>query len=224
MSTSSIASAARGSTSAEAVTIPPAGLEGILHRPELGRGIVLFAHGSGSGRKSPRNNFVAGELRKADLGTLLFDLLTPREAASRENIFDIDLLAHRLVQATEWLAEREDTRRSPIGYFGASTGAAAALVAATQTSVPVAAIVSRGGRPDLAAPVLGRVRASTLLIVGGEDRDVLELNRQALAHLPNTIEKDLVVVPGAGHLFEEPGALDAVVDEARRWFLEHVTP
>jgi dienelactone hydrolase len=185
---------------------------------------VLFAHGSGSGRKSPRNNFVAGELRKAGLGTLLFDLLTPREAASRENVFDIDLLAHRLVQATEWLSQREDARRWPIGYFGASTGAAAALVAATQTSVPVAAIVSRGGRPDLAELALGRVRAPTLLIVGGEDHEVLELNRQALARLPNNIEKDLVVVPGAGHLFEEPGTLDEVVDWARRWFSGHLKP
>jgi putative phosphoribosyl transferase len=200
----------------EAVAIAPLGLEGILTLPAPSHGIVMFAHASGSGRNRPRNQFVARELHKAGLGTLLLDLLTSTEAKDLQNVFDIDMLARRLVLATDWLNEREDTRQLPVGYFGTSTGAAAALVASTVSAKPIDAIVSRGGRPDLAGAALHRVTAPTLLIVGGEDREVLDLNRRALDRLPD--EKEFAVVNGAGHLFEEPGALDAVVDLARRWF------
>ena len=154
------------------------------------------------------------------MATLLFDLLTEEEAADRAKVFDIDLLARRLLLATDWLDERDDTRRLPVGYFGASTGAAAALVASTLSARPIAAIVSRGGRPDLAGAALRKVRAPTLLIVGGADPVVLELNREALEAL--TSEKEIAVVPGAGHLFEEPGALDTVIELARRWFVLHL--
>lgn len=205
-----------GSAPAETITIAPVGLGGFLMLPAPGRGVVLFAHGSGSGRNSPRNQFVARELQRAGLGTLLFDLLTAAEARDRYNVFDIDLLARRLVLATDWLNERDDTHALRVGYFGASTGAAAALVASTLSAKPIDAIVSRGGRPDLAHAVLARVTAPVLLIVGGEDREVLTLNRRALDRLPG--EKEIAVVKGAGHLFEEPGALEAVVDLARRWF------
>jgi putative phosphoribosyl transferase len=191
-------------------------LAGDLVPPAPGRGVVLFAHGSGSGRLSPRNNFVARELERAGLGTLLFDLLTPKEAADRRNVFDIDLLAWRLVLVTDWLRERADTREVPVGYFGASTGAAAALVAATYTGRLIGAVVSRGGRPDLARERLRQVRAPVLLIVGSFDEDVLALNRQALAMLSG--EKRLAIVEGAGHLFEEPGTLEQVVELARAWF------
>jgi putative phosphoribosyl transferase len=177
---------------------------------------VLFAHGSGSGRLSPRNRFVAGELQGAGFGTLLFDLLTAAEAQDRRNVFDIGLLAQRLVLATDWLDGFGTTRGLPLGYFGASTGAAAALVAATLAARPIAAIVSRGGRPDLAGAALPQVRAPTLLIVGSHDRDVLELNREALDRLPGP--KELAIVEGAGHLFEESGTLDRVVDLAGAWF------
>jgi pimeloyl-ACP methyl ester carboxylesterase len=204
------------SAAAEAITIAPVGLDGFLTLPTPGHGVVLFAHGSGSGRNSPRNRFVARELHKAGLGTLLFDLLTATEARDRYNVFDIDLLARRLVLATDWLNERDDTRDLPVGYFGASTGAAAALVASTLSATPINAIVSRGGRPDLAHAVLARVTAPVLLIVGGEDREVLTLNRRAFDRLPG--EKEIAVIKGAGHLFEEAGALEAVVDLARRWF------
>ncbi len=213
---SEMATIDHGSAPAEAIVIPPLGLEGFLTLPAPGHGIVLFAHGSGSGRHSPRNQFVARDLQKAGLGTLLFDLLTTVEARDRHNVFDIDLLARRLVLATDWLDEREDTRALPVGYFGASTGAAAALVASTLSAKPIGAVVSRGGRPDLAKAALGRVTAPTLLIVGGKDREVLALNRQALDRLPG--EKEIAIINGAGHLFEEPGALDAVVDLSRRWF------
>jgi putative phosphoribosyl transferase len=202
------------------VRISPVGLEGILGLPRPGGGIVLFAHGSGSGRLSPRNNYVAAALRSAGLATLLFDLLTDEEAADRRNVFDIELLAERLALATAWVRQQEDTRSLPIGYFGASTGAAAALVAAAQAPDEIGAIVSRGGRPDMAGPVLGEVRAPTLLIVGGRDVGVLELNEQALAQLQ--CEKSLKIVPGATHLFEEPGALDQVIDLAGRWFTRHL--
>ena len=204
--------------SVRSVVIPPIGLEGLLGIPEECRGMVLFAHGSGSGRLSPRNTKVAESLREARLGTLLFDLLTEEESADRRNVFDIPLLAERLLQATVWLGRQAQTAPLPIGYFGASTGAAAALVAAARAEVEVGAIVSRGGRPDLAGAALGKVRAPTLLIVGGADEVVLDLNREALERL--TCEKRLVIVRGATHLFEEPRALEQVVDLARLWFLD----
>jgi putative phosphoribosyl transferase len=200
------------------ITIGPAGLEGILGLPHESDGIVLFAHGSGSGRFSPRNNFVAQALRGAGLATLLFDLLTEEEARNRGNVFDIPLLAQRLLMATAWVKQDRETASLPVGYFGASTGAAAALVAAA--AWPISAIVSRGGRPDLANSALAKVTAPTLLIVGGADVTVLGLNRAALAQL--RCEKHLAVVPGATHLFEEPGALETVVDLAGHWFASHL--
>ena len=195
-------------------------LGGHLAVPADHSGIVVFAHGSGSSRHSPRNLFVAAELRKAGLATLLFDLLTFAEETDRRNVFDIDLLADRLVGATKWLERRPEVQGSRIGYFGASTGAAAALTAAADPSVDVAAVVSRGGRPDLAGSKLDLVQAPTLLIVGGEDHSVLELNRQAAAMMqcPNR----LWVVPGATHLFTEPGALQSVAELARAWFADHL--
>jgi dienelactone hydrolase len=200
-------------------------LEGNLDIPEDARGVVLFAHGSGSGRHSPRNRFVAGVLRDAGLATLLVDLLTVEEEAEDQYVahfrFDIDLLAGRLIGATDWLAENSDTSDLRIGYFGASTGAGAALVAATERLELVAAVVSRGGRPDLAGPALARVHAPTLLIVGGRDTQVIRLNQIALDHL-GTTEKQLVIVPGATHLFEEPGALDEVARRAADWFVGHL--
>jgi dienelactone hydrolase len=199
------------------VKIEPFGLDGMLTRPRPGCGIVIFAHGSGSGRLSPRNEAVAVGLRERGLGTLLFDLLSPVEACDRANIFDIDLLAHRLILATEWLLRQERSAGLPVGYFGASTGAAAALVAETAHPDTVKAVVCRGGRPDLASPALGKVRAPTLLIVGSLDREVIALNRSALAAMD--CEKDLAVVEGAGHLFEEPGTMDRVVELAAKWFL-----
>jgi putative phosphoribosyl transferase len=202
------------------ITISPVGLEGLMGLPPAAKGIVLFAHGSGSGRFSPRNNFVAKALRDAGLATLLFDLLTVAEERDRRNVFDIELLADRLLTATNWVRRHTETAGFGIGYFGASTGAAAALVAAAARDNPVAAIVSRGGRPDLAGPALAAVRAPTLLIIGGDDTDVLALNRAAYAKLH--CEKELTIVPGATHLFEEPGALEAVVDHARAWFLVHL--
>ena len=196
-------------------------LEGDLAIPSGARGVVVFAHGSGSSRFSPRNRAVAAALRDAGLGTLLVDLLTRDEehadARTGQLRFDIRLLAARLVACIEWLARGARTSELPIGCFGASTGAAAALVAAAARSRVVGAVVSRGGRPDLAGPVLPQVRAPTLLIVGGEDDVVIELNRQAVARLGG--EKSLVVIPGATHLFEEPGALDQVAELARRWFV-----
>src|SRR5712672_3839858 len=205
----------------------PAGavtLEGNLTLPEQSRGIVLFAHGSGSSRHSPRNRYVARVLNEAKLATLLIDLLTLHEEVIDTRTahlrFDIDLLAERLVDATDWLTQFPDTKNFPIGYFGASTGAAAALAAAALRPDPVGAIVSRGGRPDLAGAALIRVRAPTLLIVGGEDVQVIELNRAALAQL--RCEKQLVIVPGATHLFEEPGALDVVAQLACDWFERHL--
>ncbi|HEY4400484.1 MAG TPA: alpha/beta family hydrolase [Acidimicrobiia bacterium] len=204
------------------VEIPAEGgqLPGHLTIPAGARGLVVFAHGSGSGRHSPRNQAVARALNGAGLGTLLFDLLSPHEEADRANVFDIPLLAGRLGAATAWLLERDDTRALPIGLFGASTGAGAALWAAAEPDSPVRAIVSRGGRPDLAGARLDSVRAPTLLIVGGRDEAVLEMNRDAARHL--ACEHRIEVVPGATHLFEEPGALEAVADLAARWFLEHV--
>jgi putative phosphoribosyl transferase len=201
-------------------------LEGNLSLPEGAGGIVLFAHGSGSSRHSPRNRHVARLLNEAKLATLLVDLLTPDEEAidvrTAHLRFDIGLLARRLFAVTDWLKEQPHTRELRIGYFGASTGAAAALVAAAERPEAVDAVVSRGGRPDLAGPALARVRAPTLLIVGGNDFQVIELNREAFARL--NCEKQLVIVPGATHLFEEPGALDAVARLAREWFEHHLSP
>ena len=195
-------------------------LAGDLVVPPGAHGVVLFAHGSGSSRHSPRNRRVAAALREAGLATLLVDLLTPDEEAldvrTAELRFDIALLAERVVAAVAWLRATADTRDLAVGCFGASTGAAAALVAAAERPDDVAAVVSRGGRPDLAGAALTRVHAPTLLVVGGADTVVLELNRQALAVLPG--EKRLDVVPGASHLFEEPGALDRVAELARDWF------
>jgi dienelactone hydrolase len=202
------------------VTVQPDGLKGLLGVPPGARGIVIFAHGSGSGRLSPRNNHVARGLRDAGLATLLVDLLTPREEQERANVFDIPLLASRLKGATEWTGLLPGIAALPVGYFGASTGAGAALLAASDGASRVAAIVSRGGRPDLAgSAALAHVRAPTLLIVGGRDLPVIELNRVAMRHLH--AESELAVVPGATHLFEEPGTLDEVIDHAARWFLRY---
>jgi len=201
------------------VSAGPLRLPGHLVVPTAPRGIVVFAHGSGSSRHSPRNVQVARYLRTAGLGTLLFDLLMPEEAVDRENVFDIELLAVRLLAATRWLRSQPATASLPIGYFGASTGAAAALWAAAEDPL-VDAIVSRGGRPDLAGARLGAVVAPTLLIVGGDDHAVLRLNEAAAAQL--RCEHRLDVVTGATHLFEEPGALEEVADLARDWFLTHL--
>jgi putative phosphoribosyl transferase len=195
-------------------------LPGQLTLPREATGIVAFAHGSGSSRHSPRSRQVAAVLTEAGLGTLLFDLLTPEEAESRASVFDIALLARRLTEATDWLGGRPDTKGLTVGYFGASTGAAAALRAAADTGADVAAVVSRGGRPDLAGPSLGSVRAPTLLIVGGLDDIVLGLNQQAQGEL--RCESELAIIPGATHLFEEPGTLDAAAELARDWFTRHM--
>ncbi|MFF0124338.1 phosphoribosyltransferase family protein [Streptomyces mirabilis] len=204
------------------VRIPAAGaaLDGRLTVPRGAPGVVLFAHGSGSSRKSPRNRFVATGLNRAGLGTLLFDLLTEAEAVNRDNVFDTALLARRLIQATEWLREQPGTEGMAFGYFGASTGAAAALWAAAEPAADVAAVVSRGGRPDLAGARLPEVKAPTLLVVGGRDHVVLDLNRQAAARL--SCEHRLAVVPGATHLFEEPGTLESVTELATEWFTGHL--
>jgi dienelactone hydrolase len=207
------------------VRIPVAGatLDGDLVQPENARGLVLFAHGSGSSRHSPRNRYVAGVLQQAGLATLLMDLLTPGEEAvdlrTAELRFDIPLLARRLVGATGWLLQQPQTRELKIGYFGASTGAAAALIAGAQRP-QTGAVVSRGGRPDLAGDALPQVQAPTLLIVGGRDLPVIEMNRTALAEL--RCEKQMVIVPGATHVFEEPGALEEVARLARAWFEQHL--
>ena len=202
------------------VRVDTLSLEGALAVPPGAGGVVLFAHGSGSSRKSPRNNFVARELRAGGLGTLLIDLLTEQEDADRRTRFDIELLTQRLLAATAWLASEPDTKALPLGYFGASTGAAAALKAAAILGPDVAAVVSRGGRPDLAAPDLPRVHAPTLLIVGGLDDVVLDLNRRAYEQLET--RKELVVIPRATHLFEEPGALEEVARLARDWFTRYL--
>ena len=194
-------------------------LEGFLTIPESPLGVVLFAHGSGSGRFSPRNNFVARQLQESSLATLLIDLLDPAESEDRQKVFDIDLLADRLLLAKAWLAHDPRTIDCRIGYFGASTGAAAALQAAARDPDLITAVVSRGGRPDLAQPYLSRVTAPTLLIVGGYDEPVIELNREAYALLH--CEKELVIVPGATHLFEEPGTLEQVATHACAWFQRH---
>jgi putative phosphoribosyl transferase len=208
--------------------IPAAGvvLEGDVLVPLSARGVVLFAHGSGSGRHSPRNRYVARVLQEAGLATVLVDLLTPREeqvdVRTGELRFDIDLLATRVAALTDWLVEQEPTAALEVGLFGASTGAAAALVAAAARPASVAAVVSRGGRPDLAGEQLRRVHQPTLLIVGERDPVVIKLNRRALAELPG--EKRLEIVPGASHLFEEPGTLEQVARLARDWLVGHLEP
>ncbi|MBX3330639.1 MAG: dienelactone hydrolase family protein [Nitrospira sp.] len=195
-------------------------LEGMLGLPVEPHGVVAFAHGSGSGRLSPRNNFVARHLQRGGLATLLLDLLTEEEANDRRNVFDIDLLADRLLLAKAWLEAEPRTRHLTIGYFGASTGAGAALQAAAREPSNVKAVVSRGGRPDLAEPYLPSVTAPTLLIVGGHDEPVIEMNQAAYDLL--MCEKKQVIVPGAAHLFEEPGTLEQVADHAGRWFQKYL--
>lgn len=195
-------------------------LEGSLAIPGQAKGLVVFAHGSGSSRFSPRNNFVAQVLRQAGIGTLLMDLLTQQEDSAYETRFNIDLLTERLLLATRWVQEQPRTKDLKIGYFGASTGAAAALKAAAIEGSKIGAVVSRGGRPDLAGEALTRVQAPTLLIVGGSDTVVLQLNREALAKLKG--EKKLVIIPGATHLFEEPGALEEVARLATEWFKQYL--
>ena len=206
------------------VTIGQTILHGNLLIPAKAVGLVAFAHGSGSGRHSPRNQYVAKLLRDSGLATLLFDLLTLEEEAedliTGRPRFDIELLSRRLVGATDWLQSNQETRKLGLGYFGASTGAAAALVAAARKPDTIRAVVSRGGRPDLAGPVLDRVKAPTLLIVGGDDFPVIKMNREALAGL-QTVKK-LVIVPGATHLFEEAGALEKVAALARNWFIKYL--
>lgn len=194
-------------------------LDGVLELPATPIGVVLFAHGSGSSRLSPRNRQVAAELRNAGVATLLLDLLTPAEDATYHNRFDIEVLARRLHAAANWLGTEPLSAPLPLGLFGASTGAAAALRLAAESGTGVAAVVSRGGRPDLAGTALAQVISPTLLIVGGEDGAVLDLNRQALDQL--TCEKALEIVPGATHLFEEPGALEQVASLASNWFVRH---
>jgi putative phosphoribosyl transferase len=201
------------------IDLGPAALEGHLTVPAQAPGVVIFAHGSGSSRHSPRNRAVATALNEAGLATLLFDLLTSAEETDRAKVFDIALLGDRLVAVTRWLQGQPDVAHPLVGYFGASTGAGAALWAAAGLDDEIDAVVSRGGRPDLAGPLLAEVSAPTLLIVGGNDPVVLDLNREAARQLPAS---QLVVVPGATHLFEEPGAMDVVVANACDWFARHL--
>jgi putative phosphoribosyl transferase len=201
-------------------------LHGILAVSDQAQGIVIFAHGTGSGRLSPRNQHVAQLLQKAGLATLLMDLMTEREersdAITRALAFDIPFLAERVEAATDWVVSNQDTQGLRMGYFGASTGAAAALMAAAHKPDLIGAVVSRGGRPDLAAEVLPDVKAPTLLLVGGWDTPVIEMNREAAALLQ--VEHKLVIIPGATHLFEEPGKLDEVAEHASAWFTQYLTP
>ncbi len=197
-------------------------LDGDFSGPPTPKGLIIFAHGSGSSRFSPRNRFVASELQRHGFATLLFDLLTEAEAADRTNVFDISLLADRVGDALAWVREDAAASKLPVGLFGASTGAAAALVAAARFPECVAAVVSRGGRPDLAGEALKDVAAPTGLIVGGRDFGVIELNEAALAQL--ACEKSMEIVPGATHLFEEPGTMEAVVELAAAWFASHLAP
>lgn len=204
------------------VVIPPLGLAGELSVPKSPAGLIVFAHGSGSSRQSPRNRAVAKALNRHGFTTLLFDLLTPIEEADRSNVFDIPLLAERLVEVVRWIDKQGPTIGGlPIGLFGASTGAAAALVAAARLPERISAVVSRGGRPDLAEDAIPMVRAPTLLIVGGADFGVIELNEEALARLPAA--KGLEIIAGATHLFPEPRAMDAVIEHAVRWFDRYLT-
>lgn len=204
------------------VRVPPVGLAGTLTVPKGSHALVVFAHGSGSSHRSPRNIAVASALNAQGIATLLFDLLTPAEEGNRANVFDIPLLADRLVDAVRWLEQQRSVADLPLGLFGASTGAAAALVAAAQLPGRVGAVVSRGGRPDLAGAALEAVRAPTLLIVGGADWQVIELNEHAAVRLGGP--KKLEIVPGASHLFPEPGALEAVIGHATDWFERHLAP
>lgn len=205
--------------------IIPAGkarLKALLGLPSPVRGVVIFAHGSGSGRLSPRNNFIAQVLQYTGMATLLVDLLEESEASDRRKVFDIDLLSDRLSANTQWVQEQPETRGLPLGYFGASTGAATAFQAAAKKPNGVSAIVSRGGRPDLAIDALHLVQSPTLLIVGGNDEAVIPLNE--LAYKKLLCPKEMVIVPGATHLFEEPGALEKVAELARDWFLKYFLP
>ena len=195
-------------------------MEGTLALPDEAEGVVIFAHGSGSSRHSPRNRLVAGALQEEGVGTLLFDLLTRDEDAVYENRFNIGLLTRRLEAATQWLKEQPQAHGLALGYFGASTGAAAALWAAADLGAEIGAVVSRGGRPDMAGPVLDRVKAPTLLIVGGRDHFVIELNQDAYRRI--AAEKELKIIAGATHLFEEPGALEQVAFLAAQWFVRHL--
>ncbi len=214
---------APGKQESREISIPPIGLRGTLTAPRNVHALVVFAHGSGSSRLSPRNRAVADALNTGGMATLLFDLLTTTEEADRRTVFNIHLLADRLVTAVNWLNEEPYLAALPLGLFGASTGAAAALVAAANLPQRIGAVVSRGGRPDLAGDFLDRVRAPTLLIVGGADVGVLELNEQALARLQGG-RNALEIVPNASHLFPEPGALEAVIRHAARWFERFLTP
>lgn len=195
-------------------------LSGFLGIPPKPMGVVLFAHGSGSGRFSPRNRFVAHHLQQGGMATLLIDLLMTGEEEDRRNVFDIDLLADRVLVASAWLRDQAGTKGLALGYFGASTGAGAALQAAACAAIPIGAIVSRGGRPDLAEPYLPQVTAPTLLLVGGEDHPVIEMNQQAYRLL--RCPKQLTIIPGATHLFEEPGTLEQVAEHATKWFQRHL--
>lgn len=198
-------------------------IEGLLELPDKARGIVLFAHGSGSSRHSPRNNYVARVLRDNGIGTLLMDLLTVSEDLDYQTRFDIPLLTHRLTAATHWIMNYPPTRYLPIGYFGASTGAAAALQAAAALGPDIRAVVSRGGRPDLAGRHdLAKVKSPTLLLVGGSDEEVIELNREAAAHM--SCPQVLSIIPGATHLFEEAGTLEEVARQAAAWFKDRLAP
>ncbi len=210
-------------SSEKAVRIPVGRmmLEGILCMPKRPKGLVIFAHGSGSSRKSPRNNYVARELREQGIGTLLFDLLSEEEDYVYENRFNIPLLAERLSEATDWLRKQPEAKGLKIGYFGSSTGSAAALIAASETGASIGAVVSRGGRPDLAMASLGMVKAPTLLIVGGSDDVVIELNKHAFYNLKCV--KEMEIIPGATHLFEEPGTLEEVAQLAAKWFRKHLS-
>ncbi len=208
-------------TSSREVQIAPLGLAGTLRLPSEAAGLVVFAYGSGSSRLSPRNNTVAEALNRAGFATLLFDLLTSAEEADRRNVFDIPLLADRLIHAVSWINEDLALAKLSLGLFGASTGAAAALVAAAHLGEGVGAVVSRGGRPDLAGTTLDLVRSPTLLIVGGNDPAVLELNEAALTRLRGP--KALMIVPAASHLFAEPGALGAVIRHATDWFSRYLS-
>jgi len=195
-------------------------LEGILVIPDCAVGLVIFAHGAGSSRLSPRNTFVATVLNKAGFATLLFDLLTEEEDLIYENRFDIPLLADRLKAVTDWIKKQPNTKKMPLGYFGASTGAAAALIAAAEIGPSIKAVVSRGGRPDLAGNALPKVKSSTLLIVGGDDTVVIGLNQNAYDQM--VCKKELAIVPGATHLFEEPGTLEKAAELAAKWFKKYL--
>ena len=211
---------AQSSAFSRDVQIPPLGLAGTLRHPAGAGALVIFAHGSGSSRFSPRNVQVAEALNRRRIATLLFDLLLPEEEGDRSNVFDIGLLGQRLIDAVRWIVEEPDVGILPVGLFGASTGAAAALVAASLLGDRIGAVVSRGGRPDLAGGMLPQVKAPTLLIVGGADTGVIELNQWALERLGG--EKSIEIVPGATHLFPEPGALEAVIELATGWFERHL--